>query len=73
MRGRPYKCDDCGHTDEFSSYKKARNARWAVAKDYSKCYCPNCAPTHRLGGANKKPKQQTELPKGYQQLGIGDL
>ena len=73
MRGRPYKCDDCGCTDEFSSYIKARAANWAVAKDYSKCYCPKCAPAHRKGGANKQQKQRSEFPQGFQQLNIADL
>lgn len=73
MRGRPYKCDDCGRTDEFTSYKKARAADWAVSKDYLKCYCPSCAPAHRRGGANTNKKQDAELPEGYQQLNIADL
>ena len=53
MRAKAYVCDDCGNRAEFTSYKKARNADWAVAKDYEKCYCPACAPAHRKGGANK--------------------
>lgn len=73
MRAKTYKCDDCGRTDEFSSYKKARVANWAVSKDYAKCYCPNCAPSHRLGGANKQQKSCAELPEEFQQLRIGDL
>ena len=73
MRTKPYVCDDCGRKDEFSSYKKARKEGWAVAKDYSKCYCPNCAPAHRRGGANKQQKQGTELPADFQQLKISDI
>lgn len=53
MRAKLYICDDCGREDEFTSYIKARNAGWAVAKDYSRCYCPSCAPEHRRGGAIK--------------------
>lgn len=66
-RSKLYICDDCGREDEFTSYIKARKASWAVAKDYSKCYCPNCAPDHRRGGANSK-KELSELPQGWQQL-----
>ena len=34
-----YKCDDCGETAQFSSYKKARKkGGWAVNKLYKKCY-----------------------------------
>lgn len=54
MRAKTYKCEDCGTSAEFSSYKKARKAGWAVAKDYKNCYCPACAPDHRRGGANKE-------------------
>ncbi len=64
---KKYVCDDCTRMDEFSSYIKARAAGWAVAKDYSKCYCPSCAPDHRRGGANSK-KELSELPKDWQQL-----
>lgn len=64
-----YICDDCGRNAEFSGYVKARAADWAVAKDYSKCYCPDCAPRHRRGRASTK-KKRISLPKGYEQLRI---
>lgn len=75
MRTKPYVCDecDCGEKAEFSSYIKARAAGWAVAKDYSNCYCPKHAPAHRRGGANKKQNTQAALPTGCQQLSLGDL
>ena len=59
MRAKLYVCDDCGNRAEFTSYVKARLAEWAVAKDYSKCYCPACAPAHRKGAANKVQYVQT--------------
>ncbi len=67
---KTYICDDCGRQDEFTSYIKARRADWAVAKDYSKCYCPNCAPDHRRGNALNA--RGGELPAGWQQLSIID-
>ena len=73
MRAKTYACDDCGRKDEFSSYIKARAAGWAVAKDYSKCYCPACAPSHRRGGAKYKQRLQSEFPKEFQQLDINDI
>lgn len=73
MRAKTYVCDNCGRKDEFSSYIKARKADWAVAKNYLKCYCPQCAPKHRRGGANTKSKQRSVLPKGFRQLSIGDV
>ncbi len=73
MRPKTYCCDDCGRTDGFSSYIKARAAGWAVAKDYSKCYCPNCAPLHRRGAANAKQKRLTEYSPDSQQLSISDM
>lgn len=71
MIARKYVCDDCGTSAEFTSYIKARGAGWAISRDYKTCYCPECAPPHRLGGANgkhTKPKQW--LPKGYEQIKI---
>lgn len=66
---KKYVCDDCARTGEFSSYIKARASGWAVAKDYSKCYCPNCAPEHRRGGANgKSAKPKQWLPNGCEQI-----
>ncbi len=54
MIAKKYICDDCGATCEFTSYVKARAASWAISRDYSRCYCPMCAPDHRVGGANGK-------------------
>lgn len=71
-----YTCDDC--TTEkavFKSYKKARAANWAISRDYKSCYCPECAPVHRLGGANGKTNAARItagrwLPKGFEQLSL---
>lgn len=64
-----YTCDDCHVTAVFRSYLKARAADWAISKDYKNCYCPECAPAHRLGGANGKTAKHW-LPKGFEQLSI---
>lgn len=72
MRGKVYICDDCKVKGEFSSYKKARAGGWAVAKDYTKCYCPKCAPDHRHGGASNKNTVVT-LPPAGEQLSIDNL
>lgn len=64
-----YTCDDCGIKAVFKSYKKARAAGWALSGNYKNCYCPECAPPHRLGGANGKsvpPKHW--LPDGFEQI-----
>lgn len=66
MIAKLYICDDCGREDEFTSYIKARRAGWAVAKDYGKCYCPSCAPEHRLGKAAKKNDGRAALTNGLQ-------
>lgn len=66
-----YTCDDCKAQAIFKSYKKARADGWALAADYITCYCPECAPAHRLGGANGKsaaPKKW--LPDGFEQLSL---
>ncbi len=69
MRAKLYKCDDCGAQAEFTSYNKARRqGGWAVSKDYKKCYCPKCAPTHRMGNAQNS--NTPKLASGGQQLGI---
>lgn len=70
MKATLYTCDDCGTQDTFSSYLKARAASWAISKDYKRCYCPECAPAHRLGGANgkTKPAHKWQPPQGYEQL-----
>lgn len=67
-----YTCDDCREAQAtFKSYKKARAAGWALAADYTTCYCPECAPPHRLGGANGKTTTARHwLPKGCEQLEI---
>ncbi|MDE7181505.1 MAG: hypothetical protein K2O41_00550 [Clostridia bacterium] len=66
-----YTCDDCHETAVFRSYKKARAAGWAISKDYKNCYCPECAPAHRLGGANgKRTTPRQWLPEGFEQLKI---
>lgn len=66
-----YTCDDCHEKAVFRSYKKARAANWAISKDYKNCYCPECAPAHRLGGANgKRSPSKSWLPNGFEQLSI---
>ena len=68
-----YACDDCNEAFAvFRSDEKARAAGWAVARDNVTCWCPECAPAHRLGGANGKrtPSKRWQLPKGYEQLKI---
>ncbi len=75
MRAKTYTCDDCGARGEFASYLKARAANWAISRDYKSCYCPECAPVHRLGGANGKTNAARMhagrwLPKGFEQLSI---
>lgn len=69
--GRDYVCDDCGKEKaRFKNYDEARHtAGWAVSWERTYCYCPKCAPFHRLGGANK-PTAAT-LPKNGEQLRIG--
>lgn len=70
--GRTYICDDCKkEIKKFTNYDNARAAGWAVSWERTYCYCPACAPAHRLGGANgkhTKPKQW--LPKGFEQIKI---
>ncbi|MDE6505619.1 MAG: hypothetical protein K2L42_07110 [Clostridia bacterium] len=70
MRAKIYTCDDCGARGEFTSYVKARAAWWAVAKDYEKCYCPNCAPNHRHGGAASTRKGRQTRSRQWEQLQI---
>ena len=62
--GRNYICDDCKQTTKkFTSHKAALAAGWAVSRDYTKCYCPNCAPLRRHVGraadARRKAAQLT--------------
>ncbi len=69
MIAKKYVCDDCGASEEFTSYVKARAAHWAVSKDYEKCYCPACAPEHRKGGANgKRTPRRHKLHTGFEQI-----
>ena len=37
-------CDHCGIKAEFQleHNRDVRKHGWAISKDYSKCYCPNC-------------------------------
>lgn len=70
MRAKLYICDDCGREEEFTAYVKARAAGWAVAKDYSKCYCPSCAPEHRKGKAAEKNDEHAALLSDFKQLKI---
>ncbi len=67
-----YTCDDCKENHAvFRSDEKARKAGWAVARDNVTCWCPECAPVHRLGGANGKTNAPRRwLPKDYEQLSI---
>ena len=67
MISKTYTCDDCGAQAEFVGYRQARKlGGWAVAKDYSKCYCPNCAPNHRKGKAAEKNEEAAPLTDGLQ-------
>ena len=71
MRPKTYTCADCGIKGEFITYVDARKADWALSKDYKTCYCPECAPPHRLGGANKKDVEVVQdLGDGWEQLKI---
>lgn len=71
MIAKLYNCDDCGREAEFTSYVKARLSGWAVSKDYSKCYCPACAPLHRKGNAAAKNYEVAKhIPDGWEQLKI---
>lgn len=68
-----YRCDDCREREAiFKSYKEARAAGWGLAADYKTCFCPECAPAHRLGGANGKraSTRRSWLPDGFEQIKI---
>lgn len=72
QKEKEYKCDDCGRVATFSGYRTARTVGgWAVAKDYSSCYCPLCAPNHRRGKAAEK--NINPMPHGWEQLKIENL
>lgn len=74
MIEKVYTCDDCKRTATFSGYRTARKiGGWAVAKDYSSCYCPLCAPNHRRGKAAEKNVESIQLPDGWEQLKIENL
>ena len=68
-----YTCDDCKDNAIFKSYTKARGAGWAMSKDYTSCYCPECAPEHRRGGASGKPSRGRWLPNGFEQISIEEI
>ncbi len=70
---KKYICDDCGRTAEFNGYRRARAAGWAISKQYTKCYCPDCAPRHRRGKAADKNGEPPQLPKGWEQMEIESL
>lgn len=71
-----YACDDCKEVSAvFRSYKKARDNGWSLARDGVTCWCPECAPAHRLGGANSRKRTNNNntrqwLPEGFEQLKI---
>ena len=70
MKATLYTCDDCKTTGTFSSYLKARAAGWAISRNYQTCYCPECAPPHRLGGANGKTTKPRKWQPDCKQLQI---
>lgn len=47
-----FECDDCKQTAKFFSTQYAREKKWAISKNYKKCYCNKCAPNHRNVGRN---------------------
>ena len=65
---RAYCCDDCQkNVGKFKSHKAAMAGGWAISRDYSKCYCPDCAPNHRhvgRAGAKQSPPLQIQTFKG---------
>lgn len=69
---KTYTCNDCKATGEFTGYRQARRANWAINKSYTKCYCPACAPAHRLGKAADK-NTEPPLPDGWEQMKIVNL
>lgn len=72
------KCADCGKKTTFeartlrSYYDKARDNGWAVSADYSKKWCPNCAPLHRHVGRGGI-KQNEPLLEDWKQLKIENI
>ena len=65
-----YYCDDCNAYAVFRSDEKARKAGWAVARGGVTCWCPECAPAHRLGGANGKNTAPAKWHPDFEQLKI---
>lgn len=60
--GRNYLCDDCKRcVERFKSHKAAKLAGWAISRDYTKCYCPTCAPFRRNVGHTGKRRKAVQL------------
>lgn len=60
--GRNYLCDDCNKkVGKFKSIKAAIAAGWAVSRDYTKCYCPTCAPFRRNVGKTGTRRKTVQL------------
>lgn len=72
------KCADCGKKATFSArtlrryYDIARDNGWAVSADYTKKWCPHCAPLHRNVGRGGV-KQGEPLPEDWKQLKIENI
>ena len=70
------KCADCGVKATYeartlrSYYDKARDSGWAISADYTRQWCPNCAPLYRHVGRNGAPRTAQSLPDGYEQTAI---
>lgn len=66
--GRVYLCDRCKIVVvHFKSHKAAKAAGWAISRDYTKCYCPACAPLQRNTG---RGGARAILPPGRKQIAI---
>ena len=64
--GRNYLCDDCNkNVGRYKSHKAAIADGWAISRDYTKCYCPACAPSRRNVGrtGNKRNAVQLNIDK----------
>ena len=48
--GYKYTCEECKNIIYQQNHTNVRKLGWAVAKDYKKCYCPNCAKKRRNVG-----------------------
>lgn len=43
-------CDNCRKkTEQVKTHQEAREKKWAISRDRKHCYCPKCAPWHRVG------------------------